>query len=134
MITLTLRAWVVSAIALAAAAAGLAALSAGSPVTSLARMALAAGVLAAYAAVVGIVVTRRSSRSRRRCLIWGSTVPTAVGLINGALVTAAAGIELGLLSALPWLAGAVLVSALGPLLPELRLPAWMRRRRLPARP
>jgi hypothetical protein len=127
MIRLTVRAWVVSAVALAAAGAGVAAIAAGSPVRSLARMALAAAVLAAYTAAVGIVVTRRSSRSRRRCLIWGAAIPTGVGLINAAQVTALAGIGTGMLSALPWLGGALLVSAFGPLLPELRLPVRLRR-------
>ncbi len=133
MIRLTLRVWVVSALALAAASAGVAALAADSPVTSLARMALAAAVLAAYTAAIGIVVTRRSVRTRRRCLLWGAAVPSAVGLISATQVTAAAGIGYGLLSALPWLGGALLVSVLGPLLPELRLPSWLRHaRRVPS--
>jgi len=120
MIKTTVRAWVVSAFALAAAGLGVAALAAGSPVTSLGRMALAAGVLAAYTAAVGIMVTSRAARSRRRCLLWGAAVPTAVGLLNAIWVTMAAGISQGLLSALPWLGGALLVSMFGPLLPELR--------------
>jgi hypothetical protein len=119
MIKIAVRAWVVSALALAAAGAGLAALAAGSPVTSLGRMAVAAGVLAAYTATVGIVVTNRAARSRRRCLLWGAAVPTAVGMVNAIWVTMAAGISQGLLSSLPWLGGALLVSMFGPLLPEL---------------
>ena len=127
MIRLTLLAWLVSGSALALACVGVATVTAGSPVTSLARMALAAAVLAAYTAAVGILVTRRNSRTRRRCLMWGAAVPAAVGLITAAAVTTAAGIGPGLLSALPWLGGALLVAALGPRLPELRLPAWARR-------
>jgi hypothetical protein len=126
MIGLTLRAWGVGLAAVAAGGAGLTALTAGSPVTSLPRMGFAAAVLAAYTATVAIVVTDRASRSRGRCLVWGAAVPTMVGLINAGAVTAAAGAAQGLVSAFPWFVGALAVSVFGPQLPQIRLPARLR--------
>jgi hypothetical protein len=119
--------WAVAVMALIAAGAGVSSLAGGMSDTSIGRMALAAGVLSAYTAAAGLVVTRRTERTRLRCLLWGGTVPILVGLLNAALVTPRAGLLAGLVSALPWLAGALLMVALGPFLPAIRLPSWARR-------
>jgi hypothetical protein len=123
MVRLTVRAWVAAVVALLAAGAGLSALSSGSPTTSSLRLAVAAGVLSGYAAAVALVLTARADRTAWRCLWWGSTVPAIVAVITAALVAPAAGAVSALLSALPWLLGAVVVSALGPWLPALPLPS-----------
>ena len=124
----TVRAWVVALVALVAAAAGMSALTAGSSTTSQVRIAFAAAVLSAYAAAAALVATDRSERTVPRCLLWGPAVPTLVGLANVALVTAAADAARGVVSGLPWVLAALLVSALGPRLPSLRFPACLRRR------
>lgn len=131
MIKQTARAWGLAVLALFAAAAGMVSLIAGNSVVSTPRMAAAAGVLAAYAAAVAVVVTDRAERTRLRCLVWGATVPALVGVANAALVVATAGVGRALLTAVPWLVGSLLVSAFGPALPGIRLPAWLRRRRNP---
>jgi hypothetical protein len=126
MLRRTVRAWVAAVVALLAAGAGLSALSSGSPTTSSLRLAVAAGVLSGYAAAVALVLTARPDRTAWRCLWWGATVPAIVGVVTAALVAPAAGAVSALLSALPWLVGAVAVSALGPWLPSLPLPARLR--------
>lgn len=131
MIKQTARAWGLAVLALLAAAAGMVSLIAGNSVVSTPRMAVAAGVLAAYAAAVAIVVTDRAERTRLRCLAWGATVPVLVGLANALLVIGPAGVGRAVLSAVPWLVGSLLVSAFGPALPGIRLPAWLRRRHDP---
>ena len=55
------RAWSVALVAVALAGAGVTSLAAGSAVTSLPRMSVAAGALAAYTAVVALLVTPRRS-------------------------------------------------------------------------
>jgi hypothetical protein len=127
MVRQTARAWVAAVVALLAAGAGMSALSSGSPTTSPLRLAVAAGVLSGYATAVALVLTQRAARSWWRCLWWGATVPAVVGLVTAGLVAPAAGAVPALLSGLPWLLGAVAVSALGPWLPSLRLPARLRR-------
>lgn len=129
MVAQTGRAWVAALVALLAAGAGLSALSSGSPTTSPLRLGVAAGVLSGYAAAVALVSTRRSDRTRPRCLLWGATVPWAVGVVNAVLVGPAAGATAAGTSALPWFVGAAVVSAIGPVLPSLRLPSRLRRSR-----
>lgn len=129
MVAQTTRAWVAAAVALLAAGAGMSALSSGSPTTSPLTLGIAAGVLSGYAAATALVLTRRSDRTWRRCAWWGVTVPWLVGGVNAALVAEAAGAVPALLSAVPWLVGAAAVSALGPVLPSLGLPRWLRRGR-----
>lgn len=129
VIRLTARAWLLATAGLLAAAAGMSSLIAGNSVISVTRMTVAAGVLAAYAAALGIVTTDRAERTRTRCLIWGATVPTLVAVVNALLVLSAAGAAEAFLSALPWLVGGFVVSAFGPSLPVLRWPSWLRRRR-----
>lgn len=127
------RAWSVSLLALAAASAGMAALATGTTVTSAGRMSFAAAVLSSYCSFAGLLVTRRDDRTRRRCLIWGGLVPFLVGLGTAAYVIGPAGPGAAVLAGLPWLAGPVLCVTLGPAVPELRRPRWLRRNDLPAR-
>lgn len=129
VIRLTVRAWLLATAGLLAAAAGMSSLIAGNSVISVTRMTVAAAVLAAYAAALGIVATDRATRTRTRCLVWGATIPTVVALVNALLVLPAAGAGPALVSALPWLFGGFAVSAFGPSLPGLRLPSWLRRGR-----
>lgn len=128
----TIRAWLLATAGLLAAALGLSSLIAGNSVISVTRMTIAAAVLAAYAAALGIVTIDRSERTRTRCLVWGATVPVVVAVVNALLVLPAAGAGQAAVSALPWLLGGLLVSAVGPSLPGLRWPRWLRRRRDPA--
>jgi len=127
MIRALLKVWGVSLVALVAATTGMSALSAGSAVTSTPRMAFAAGVLSTYASFAALVFTDRAERTRARCLLWGA-IPLLVGFGNALLVGGAAGPAAGLVSALPWLAGPALVLAVGPALPQVRRPRWLRLR------
>jgi hypothetical protein len=122
-----LRAWGFSAVALLVACAGLSTLTASSSSTSLVRMGVAASVLSIYSATVALLMTRRSERTRLRCLVWGGAVPFAVGIATGLLAGSAAGLGSGLLALLPWLAGVLAAVLLGPWLPSLRLPKLRRR-------
>jgi hypothetical protein len=117
--SVSLRAWVVSAAALALAGAGVTSLAAGSAVTSLPRMAVAAGILAAYTALVALVVTPRAERTWARCLLWGGLVPALVAMVTLLLVGAESGVSAGLLRSLPWLLGALPVCLGGRWLPAL---------------
>lgn len=134
MIAQTVRAWLSAGLALLLATTGMVSLIAGNSTVSTARMAVAAGVLGAYAAAVAIVFTDRALRTRLRCLLWGVTIPAAVSVVNALLVLSTSAAGRALLTALPWLIPAGVVSAFGLWLPSLRLPAWARRRRLEADP
>ena len=129
MIRLTARAWLLATAGLLTAAAGMSSLIAGNSVISVTRMTVAAAVLAAYAAALGIVATDRAKRTRTRCLVWGATIPTVVAVVNALLVLPAAGTGPALVTTLPWLLGGLVVSAFGPSLPGLRLPSWLRQGR-----
>lgn len=134
MRAVAIRAWLVAIVALALAGAGITSLAAGSTVTSLSRMAVAGGVLAAYTATVALLVTPRAERTLARCLWWGGLVPGVVAVVTTVLVTSQAGFAPGVVSGLPWLVGAVPVCALGRHLPAL--PSWrnLLRRRPPEHP
>jgi hypothetical protein len=123
----TLRAWGFSVVALLVACGGLATLTSSSSSTSLVRLAVAASVLSVYAATAALLMTKRSERTRLRCLVWGGTVPLAVGIATALLAGSAGGFGSGLLAVLPWLAGVLAAVLLGPWLPTLRLPALRRR-------
>ena len=128
MTSIAVRAWLTAIVALGLAGAGVTSLAAGSAVTSLTRMAVAAGVLAAYTAAVGLLVTPRAERTWRRCLWWGGLVPSVVAMLTAALVAVESGAGQGLLLALPWLLGALPVCLAGRWLPALpRLPRLRRR-------
>jgi hypothetical protein len=122
LVRTAVRTWFLSLVALVAAGAGMAVLTTNGPTTSLTRMGFAAAVLSIYAAAIGLLTTRRSERTRLRCLVWGGGVPTLVGVGTGILVATVAGLTAGLLAALPWLVGTVFAWAAGPYLPGLRLP------------
>ena len=122
-----LRAWGFSLLALLVACAGLATLTASSSSTSLVRLAVAASVLSVYAATAALLMTKRSDRTRFRCLVWGGAVPLAVGIATALLAGSAGGFGSGLLALLPWLAGVLAAVLLGPWLPTLRLPRLRRR-------
>jgi len=109
-------------LSLVAAGAGMSALTASSSTTSLVRMDVAAAVLSTYAAVIGLLLTKRAERTRMRCLLWGGTVPVLVGVGTAVLVVAIAGAGAGVLALLPWLTGALAAWGLGPYVPDLRLP------------
>ena len=125
-----LRAWGFSLVALLVACAGLASFTASSSSTSLGRLAVAAAALSVFTAAVALIMTRQSERTRLRCLIWGGTVPLAVGIATALLAGSAGGLVAGLLALLPWLTGVVAAVVLGPWLPTLRLPALRRRDRV----
>jgi hypothetical protein len=125
-----LRAWGFSLVALLVACAGLASFTASSSSTSLGRLAVAAAALSVFTAAVALIMTRQSERTRLRCLIWGGTVPLAVGIATALLAGSAGGLVAGLLALLPWLAGVVAAVVLGPWFPTLRLPALRRRDRV----
>lgn len=120
------RAWAIALVALVAAGAGMSALTSSSSSTSLLRMALAAAVLSAYAAIASLVFMPRVDRTRFRCLVGGALVPALVGLVNTLLVAQQAGVVAGLVSGIPWLVGAAAVSTFGPLLPEVQLRRMLR--------
>jgi hypothetical protein len=122
-----LRAWGFSVVALLAACSGLATLTSSSSSTSLVRLAVAASVLSVYAATAALLMTKRSERTRLRCLVWGGAVPLAVGIATALLAGSAGGFGSGLLAVLPWLAGVLAAVLLGPWLPTLRLPTLRRR-------
>ncbi|HEV2930111.1 MAG TPA: hypothetical protein VGW74_15565 [Propionibacteriaceae bacterium] len=122
-----LRAWGFSVVALLVACAGLATLTSSSSSTSLVRLAVAASVLSVYAATAALLMTKRSERTRLRCLVWGGTVPLAVGSATSLLAGSAGGFGSGLLAVLPWLAGVLAAVLLGPWVPTLRLPTLRRR-------
>jgi hypothetical protein len=121
MIKTTAVAWLTSLAALLVASAGLFAVSATSTTTSTTRMAVAAGVLSALAAVGGLVVTDPWERTVPFRVLWGGTVPLACGVGTAMLVGTRAGASGALLAGLPWLVGAAVVCAFGALLPDLRL-------------
>jgi hypothetical protein len=123
-----LRAWGFAVVALLVACAGLASLTASSTSTSLLRLGIAAAVLSVFAATVALLMTRRSERTRLRCLVWGGAVPLAVGIASAALAGSAGGFGYGVLALLPWLAGVVAAVLLGRWLPALRLPTLRRGR------
>jgi amino acid transporter len=125
-----LRAWGFSVVALVVACAGLATLTASSSSTSLVRLGVAASVLSVFAATMALLMTRRSERTRLRCLVWGGAVPLAVGIATALLAGSAGGLAAGLLALLPWLAGVLAAVLLGPWLPTLRLPSLRRRHRI----
>ena len=114
-----LRAWLVGLVALGLAGAGVTSLAAGSAVTSLTRMSVAAGVLGAYTAVVGLLVTPRDERTWARCLWWGGLVPAVIAVVTVVLVWGRGGPATAALAGLPWLLGALPVCLLGPWLPGL---------------
>ncbi|GAA3707802.1 hypothetical protein GCM10022204_27240 [Microlunatus aurantiacus] len=112
-----LRAWLVGLVALGLAGAGVTSLAAGSAVTSLTRMAVAAGVLGAYTAVAALLVTPRDERTWIRCLWWGGLVPVLITVVTVVLVAGRAGPASAVVAALPWLVGALPVCLAGPWLP-----------------
>lgn len=118
----TVRAWVVSLLALVVAGAGLFALASSSTTTSLLRMGVAAAVLGVFVSVAGVLVTPTEARTWLRCLVWGA-LPLVVGAGTALLVADQAGASAALVALLPWLAGPVVGTFLGPRLPALRLPA-----------
>jgi hypothetical protein len=128
MMRTALRAWGFSILALVVACAGLATLTASSSSTSLVRLGVAASVLSVYAATMALLMTKRAERTRFRCLIWGGTVPLAVGVATALLAGTAGGPGSGMLALLPWLSGVLAAVLLGPWLPTLRLPTLRRRR------
>jgi hypothetical protein len=118
------RAWSVALLAVGLAGAGVTSLAAGSAVTSLPRMSVAAGALAAYTAVVALLVTPRQERTWRRCLWWGGLVPVVIAIVTVVLVAGRVGVAPAVLAGLPWLIGALPVCLVGrwlPALPPLRL-------------
>ncbi|HVK35603.1 MAG TPA: hypothetical protein VM428_08075 [Microlunatus sp.] len=121
------RAWLVGLVAVGLAGAGVTSLAAGSAVTSLTRMAVAAGALGAYTAVVALLVTPRTERTWRRCLWWGGLVPVVIAVVTMVLVAGRVGPGPAVLAGLPWLLGALPVCLLGPWLPALP-PLRLRRR------
>lgn len=121
----TLRAWLVAVAGLLLAGAGVTSLAAGSAVTSFTRMAIAAGVLAAYTAAVALIVTPRTHRTMLRCLVWGGAVPAAVAVVTVALVADQTSIGQGAAAGSVWLLGALPVCLAGRWLPD---PPWRRRR------
>lgn len=129
MRSIAVRAWLVALVALTLAGLGITSLAAGSTVTSVTRMAVAAGLLAGYTAAVALVVTPRAERTLGRCLWWGGLVPVVLALATVALVGVRSGAAAGLGSGLPWLLGALPVCLAGrwlpslPPLPKLRRPA-----------
>jgi len=126
--SVAVRAWVAAVAGLALAGAGVTSLAAGSTVTSLARMAAAAGVLAAYTAVVALIATPRAERTWLRCLWWGGLVPGVVAILTTVLVTTQSGLGPGIGYGLPWLLGAVPVCLAGRWLPALPPLPRLRRR------
>ena len=121
------RAWLVGLVAVGLAGAGVTSLAAGSAVTSLTRMAVAAGALGAYTAVVALLVTPRTERTWLRCLWWGGLVPVVIAVVTMVLVAGRVGPGPAVLAGLPWLLGALPVCLLGPWLPALP-PLRLRRR------
>ena len=113
------RAWLVALVAVSLAGAGVTSLAAGSAVTSLTRMAVAAGALGAYTAVAALLVTPRRERTWRRCLWWGGLVPLVIAVVTGVLVAGRVGPAASVLAGLPWLVGALPVCLAGPWLPAL---------------
>ena len=113
------RAWLVALVAVSLAGAGVTSLAAGSAVTSLTRMAVAAGALGAYTAVAALLVTPRRERTWRRCLWWGGLVPLVIAVVTGVLVAGRVGPAAAVLAGLPWLVGALPGCLAGPWLPAL---------------
>ena len=113
------RAWLVALVAVSLAGAGVTSLAAGSAVTSLTRMAVAAGARGAYTAVAALLVTPRRERTWRRCLWWGGLVPLVIAVVTGVLVAGRVGPAAAVLAGLPWLVGALPVCLAGPWLQAL---------------
>ena len=128
MTSIAVRAWLTAVVAVALAGAGVTSLAAGSAVTSLTRMAVAAGVLGAYTAAVALLVTPRSERTWRRCLWWGGLVPVVIAVVTVVLVGGQSGLGAGVVFGLPWLLGAVPVCLAGRWLPALPPLPRLRRR------
>lgn len=128
MTSIAVRAWLTAVVAVALAGAGVTSLAAGSAVTSLTRMAVAAGVLGAYTAAVALLVTPRSERTWRRCLWWGGLVPVVIAVVTSVLVGGQSGLAAGAVFGLPWLLGAVPVCLAGRWLPALPPLPRLRRR------
>jgi len=126
--SIAVRAWLTAVVAVALAGAGVTSLAAGSAVTSLTRMAVAAGVLGAYTAAVALLVTPRSERTWRRCLWWGGLVPVLIAVVTVVLVGGQSGLASGVVFGLPWLLGAVPVCLAGRWLPALPPLPRLRRR------
>jgi hypothetical protein len=124
----TVRAGLSAAVGLVIATAGMSSIASGASPTSPLRISVAAGILSVYASLVAIMVTDRGLRTRPSCLLWGGLVPLLVGVANVVLVALSSGLVTGLISGVPWLAGPLLVTAVGPRLPAVRRPAWLRRR------
>ena len=131
MTSIAVRAWLTAVVAVALAGAGVTSLAAGSAVTSLTRMAVAAGVLGAYTAAVALLVTPRSERTWRRCLWWGGLVPVVIAVVTVVLVGGQSGWARGPVFGLPWLLGAVPVCLAGRWLPALPPLPRLRRRTEP---
>ncbi len=121
------RAWLVGLVAVGLAGAGVTSLAAGSAVTSLGRMSVAAGALAAYTAAAALLVTPKRERTWQRCLWWGGLVPAVIAIVTTVLVASPVGLPAAVLSGLPWLVGALPVCLAGPWLPAL--PSLRLRRR-----
>ena len=127
MIGIALRAWGFSLVALLAACAGLAAVSASASSTSTVRLSIAAAVLSVFAALVALLITPREERTRLRSLLWGGLLPLVVGIVTGLLAGSSGGAVSGLLALLPWLAGVLVAGLVGPMLPSVRLPLLRQR-------
>lgn len=126
MTSVAVRAWLAATAALALGGAGLTSLAAGSTVTSLTRMAVAAMILSAYTALVALVVTPRADRTWTRCLWWGGLVPGVIAITTAILVASRSDLGHGIVYGLPWVLGALIVCLLGTRLPAVPLPRWRR--------
>lgn len=120
--------WAAGLTSLIIAGAGMSATLAGSATTETQRLSFAAMVLGCYAAIVGVIVTERSDRTRLRCLLWGGGVPVLVGWVTTLVVTVDAGLGAGLVAGSPWLVGPLLVTLIGPRLPGFHPYRWIRDR------
>ncbi|GAB3761736.1 hypothetical protein GCM10028864_51770 [Microlunatus parietis] len=110
------------------AGAGMSATLSGSATTDPVRLSFAAVLLGCYAALVGVVFTERTARTRLRCLLWGGGIPIMVGWLTAVVVAVDAGVPAGLLAGAPWLVGPVLVALTGRRLPAFQPYRWIRDR------
>jgi hypothetical protein len=108
--------------------AGLFAVTSSTTSTSLVRMGLAAGLLALFAAAVAVMVVPSGTRTPLRRWCWSLMVPLLVAVGTVVLVAPRAGLVPGLVAAAPWLLGALVGAALGPVLPDLSWSDWRNRR------